>query len=561
MTRSPCAYYPVVVVGGGPTGLTVANLLGAYGMDTLLVERNETTVQEPRAVSIDDESLRTMQAIGAVDAVIEGVVAGYGSEYLTPSRKPFLKVEPTTAPYGFPRRNAFRQPILEAQIRKHLEEFPSVHSMFGWSMDALTQSETDITLTLVDARGFRQTVRCAYLVAADGASSPTRGHLGLLLEGHTFSERWVIVDLDNSPAPSRETVVFCDVRRPCIALPGPNDTRRFEFRLVATDDPDRVLDDENIRALLSSHGAAPQSQIVRKTIYTFHARLASQWSSGRVFLAGDACHLTPPFAGQGMNSGVRDAHNLSWKLAWVLRGVFPQTILETYQLERRDHVAEMIKLALRMGRVMAPRTRSIGWLTQSGFRLLSLYKPARDYFAQMRYKPPPRFRRGLILPDGRPWSKTAVGRLIPQPFVVTHDGRRRFDDLLGNGFAFLGFTATLREFLDALEVVDFTNLAARRIYVSTDSTAARGGPGICVILDKGGDVARGLDAARGRIFLVRPDRYVLGIFKPELASDFANRLQLLLSTHLEPVTVNRSGPTTTHADPASCTLQAGRRLQ
>ena len=151
MTRSPYAYYPVVVVGGGPTGLTVANLLGAYGIDTLLVERNETTVQEPRAVSIDDESLRTMQAIGAVDAVIDGVVAGYGSEYLTPSRKPFLKVE----------RNAFRQPILEAQIRKHLEAFPSVHSMFGWSMDALTQSETDITLTLVDARGFRQTVRCA----------------------------------------------------------------------------------------------------------------------------------------------------------------------------------------------------------------------------------------------------------------------------------------------------------------------------------------------------------------------------------------------------------------
>src|SRR5579863_6489497 len=137
MTRSPYAYYPVVVVGGGPTGLTVANLLGAYGIDTHQVERNETTVQEPRAVSIDDESLRTMQAIGAVDTVIESVVAGYGSEYLTPSRKLFLKVEPTTAPYGFSRRNAFRQPILEAQIRKHLEAFPSVHSLFGWSMDAL----------------------------------------------------------------------------------------------------------------------------------------------------------------------------------------------------------------------------------------------------------------------------------------------------------------------------------------------------------------------------------------------------------------------------------------
>lgn len=544
MKDSAQAYYPVVVVGGGPTGLVIANLLGQYGIDTLLVERKSTTVQEPRAVSIDDESLRTIQAIGAVETVVNSVVAGYGSEYLTPSGEIFLKVGPTTAPYGFSRRNAFRQPILEAQLREHLGSFPSVQCLFGWSMVELSQSAADLTLRLSDSAGSRRSVRCAYLVGADGASSCTRSQVGLSLEGHTFSEKWVIVDLENSPAPSRETVVFCDARRPCIALPGPKNTRRFEFRLNATDNPDDMLNSDTIGTLLALHGAAPQSQIIRKAIYTFHARLASRWSHGRVFLAGDACHLTPPFAGQGMNSGVRDAHNLSWKLAWVLKGILPASILDTYQQERREHVAEMIKLALRMGRIMAPRTRWTGWLTQNGFRILSLYKPARDYFAQMKYKPPPRFQRGLILPDGRPLARTAVGRLVPQPFVITQAGRQRFDDVLGNGFAFVGFTATLSEFLDALDRLDLRVLAARRIYVMRDDNAplASSTHDFSIIADSTGEIVRGLDEAPGRIFIIRPDRYVLGAFEPASLTEFAHRLRALLDANSNSIGDSRSGP-------------------
>jgi 3-(3-hydroxy-phenyl)propionate hydroxylase len=521
--------YQVIVVGGGPTGLATANLLGRYGIRTLLLERNLTTVQEPRAVSIDDESLRTIQAFGAIDTVLRRVVAGYGSEYFTPTGKMFLKVGPTAAPYGYPRRNAFRQPILEAQLREHLDSFPVVKTLFGWRLESLSQDEAGVTLELRGPEDERCRAHSAYVVAADGASSSIRASLGLRLDGETFTEKWLIVDLEDSPAPTQETLVFCDVRRPCIALPGPNGTRRFEFKLVPGDDPSKMTDSDVVQTLLQTHGAAPQSRICRKTVYTFHARLASRWSRGRVFLAGDACHLTPPFAGQGMNSGIRDAHNLAWKLAWVARGSLPPVVLETYEEERRDHARDMINLALRMGRIMGPRHRLSGFTTQSLFRLLGRFPAIRDYFAQMKYKPKPRFRSGLLLTDGRTQRSTSVGRLIPQPMVNTRTGERCLDDVLGDDFALLGFLDDISVFERSTSHPVFSSIAARRILVSEDLFEARYAGDVDIITDRTSSLVHGLDCAKGRIFAIRPDRYVLGAFTPTTADKFAERLATLIA--------------------------------
>jgi 3-(3-hydroxy-phenyl)propionate hydroxylase len=522
----------VIVVGGGPTGLTTANLLGRYGVRTLLIERNTTTVQEPRAVSIDDESLRTMQAIGVIKEVLGSVVAGYGSEYLTPARKVFLKVEPSSMPYGFPRRNAFRQPLLEAQLRTNLQQFPSVETLFGWCVEAIGQHANGLNIdhvavTLRGPGGALRVVNAAYVVAADGASSFIRNTLGILLEGQSFSEKWLIVDLETSPAPTRDTLVFCDVRRPCIALPGPAHTRRFEFKLLPADDPERMVDPQVIGSLLDAHGAAPHSRVVRRTVYTFHARLSPRWSVGRIHFAGDACHLTPPFAGQGMNSGIRDAHNLAWKLAWTLNGTFPADILRTYQQERSGHVGEMIKLALRMGRIMGPSSPLAGWLTQTTFRLLDVWRPLRDYFGQMKYKPKPRFAKGLLIPDGRPRWRTAVGRLIPQPRVTTLEGEMPLDDVVGDGFAVIGFTDP-DTFAAATQDDVFALLRARRILISAEPmTPLHNDP--AVVADHTGELLRSLDAAAERIFLVRPDRYVMGAFSSATASRFVRRLRMLLA--------------------------------
>ena len=512
--------HDVAIVGAGPTGLTLANLLGQEGVSVLLIERNATTVQEPRAVSIDDESLRTMQATGLIDRVVEQVVPGYGSRYLTPGGACFLTVLPTGTPYGYPRRNAFRQPVLEQQLRDGLARFSSVDTRFGVGLAAFAQDAQEVRLTL-DANGEPGRARARYLIGCDGASSPIRKSLGLVLEGETLPERWLIVDLAGSPA-ERDTVVFCDIRRPCIALSGPDLTRRFEFKLFPHETDADVLRADNVQRLLQSRGVAPGSRIVRQTVYTFHARLASRWSVGRVLLAGDAAHLTPPFAGQGMNSGIRDAHNLAWKLAAVVRGRLPSSLLDSYEMERRGHVAGMIDLALRMGRIMGPPSRARGWLTQTAFRVAGLWPPLRSWFGEMKYKPKPTFKAGFLLPGGHP----LVGRLIPQPRVRSSDGTERLlDDTAPPGFVLLGVDVSPVAVATALASFDFGAVPVTPLALATVPAASREDATLAVV----GEPQPGLSAARGTILLIRPDRYVMAGFAPADAAASAPAIARLFA--------------------------------
>lgn len=407
----------IVIIGAGPTGLTLANLLGGMGISVTLIERNLTTVQEPRAVSIDDESMRTMQAIGLDEAVEKIVARGYGSRYLSPEGKQFLVVEPTSRDYGFDKRNAFQQPELEALLRQGLSRFPNVVQLFGWEMVAFSQGDGSVAVEIRHETAGQRTVRGRYMVACDGGRSPTRQKLGIQLVGSTFTERWLIVDLVRTENRFRHTQVHCDPARPCISLPGPDNIRRYEFMLHAGEDEKAATDENFVRSLLERVGPDRDCEFRRVRVYTFHARLAERWREGHIFLAGDAAHLTPPFAGQGMNSGLRDAHNLGWKLAEAVRGKVSDRFLDSYEVERRPHAWEMIALALRMGQVMMPENAAKAFLTRTAFRALGFYPPARDYFAQMRYKPKPRFRQGLLWPDGKAEKETMVGRLVPQPIV------------------------------------------------------------------------------------------------------------------------------------------------
>ena len=277
---APVAHYPVAVIGSGPTGLTLVNLLGMLGIRTLLVERNGSTVQEPRAVSIDDESLRTMQAAGVVDSVLTGVVPGYGSHYYTAGGLCFAKVEPTGRPYGYPRRNAFRQPVLETQLRDALSRFDGIEPRYGWQFERYTQDDERVTLHLLDPEGNASAVTCDYLVGCDGAASRVREQQGVALEGTTFDERWLIVDVEGNRNSTEHTKVFCDRRRPCITLPGPDKTRRFEFKLLPGETDADLLAPAVVKRLLLTHGADPDAVLRRTVVYRFHARVAPRWSFG-----------------------------------------------------------------------------------------------------------------------------------------------------------------------------------------------------------------------------------------------------------------------------------------
>ena len=430
---APRPQYDVLIVGAGPTGLTTANILGMHGIKTLVVERNAATVGEPRAVSIDDESLRTMQYIDVVDEVRKSIVEGYGSHYFSPTGRCFAKVVPDVMDYGFPRRSAFRQPVLEAQLRAALQRFPAVETRFATKVTRLAEHEDGVAATLSAEDGSSE-VRSRFVVGCDGGKSGIREALGIAMSGSTYDQRWLIIDLVGSNDPFRHTRVYCDPARPALALPGPNGSRRYEMMMLPGENPEELTQETRVRELLSRFSDEDAKlEIVRKVIYHFHARVAERWAAGRIFLAGDAAHLSPPFAGQGMNSGLRDAQNLGWKLAYCVRGDLGPGALASYESERKPHAAALIQMAVKMGHVMMPSSPANAIAVQSAFRLLGLYRPARDYVMQMKYKPQPHFQRGLLAGDAGAGLR---GRMLPQPLVELPDGTKvLLDQVLGKGFA------------------------------------------------------------------------------------------------------------------------------
>lgn len=496
----------VLIIGAGPTGLTLANILGMYGVRTIVAERNPATVCEPRAVSIDDESLRTMQFIDLAQEVRSGIVEGYGSYYYSPSGSCFARVVPESFEYGYARRSAFRQPILEAQLRQGLARFETVEARFSATVTHLAETEGAVSARIQAADGSTDAVRAQYVVACDGAKSGTRQALGIAMSGSTYDERWLIVDLVGSTDRFRHTRVYCDPTRPALALPGPDGTRRYEFMLLPGERPEALLEESRVRSLLARHSQEDaRLEIVRSAVYQFHARIAERWRCGPVFLAGDAAHLSPPFAGQGMNSGVRDAHNLGWKLAHVLRGDLDAGALDSYESERKPHAWALIQMAVDMGRVMMPGSRLSAALVQSAFRALSLYPPARNYVLHMKYKPKPRFAQGLMSGDA---GSRLRGAMLAQPLVERRDGAKvLLDEVLGKSFAIIEWDDGRRP-LSPLRADRLLDARSVRVIPRDHRFVSDWSAGAEQVRDVTGTIDRLFDQADVRGVLVRPDRYV-----------------------------------------------------
>lgn len=431
----------VLIVGAGPVGTLIANLLGTYGISTLIVDRSPQVLDYPRAVGLDDEALRTFQAAGLADEMLRDMIQNVPMRMYTARKQCFAEILPGTREFGWFRRNLFSQPLGEAVLRRGLARFPHVEIRLGVALSGLTQDQTGVSATLIDGSGEESEVRARYLVGCDGGRSLVReGILKLPFEGRTHAAKWVVIECDQDPLDAPYTALHCEPERPYVCLRLPYGLRRWEFMLFPGEDGEQMLAPEKVRELLGRHVADPEAlNVIRARVYTHNSRVAGSFVSGRVCLAGDAAHITPPWIGQGLNAGLRDALNLSWKLAWILQGRLKPELLSSYHDERYAHAKAMIDLADLFGSVLSQRNRFVAWLRDRFFLSIKNIPRVRDYVLQMKFKPMPRFTKGIVQDSGDARRDALVGRMFIQPNVERQGRTQRFDDVVGPRFVLLSW--------------------------------------------------------------------------------------------------------------------------
>lgn len=471
-----------IIVGLGPVGATLANLLGQQGFGVIAVEREPSVYPLPRAAHFDAEIMRVWQGLGLLTEAMAASRRAPGYEFRNANGEILLQYNfgDMIAASGFAPAWMFNQPDLERELRSKLADYPTVKARLGVHLEGLDAIDPNtVRATIADAQGGTEVVEAQFVIGCDGAKSTVRKALGIANFDYAFDEPWLVIDAqvkhpDRLPSVNLQ---ICDPERPtsCVMM-GPG-RHRWEFMVRPGEDPQSFLDDQTIAELLRPWVREGDVEIDRKAIYRFHGLVANDWRRGRILLAGDAAHQTPPFAGQGMCSGIRDAVNLAWKLGYILRGEADEALLDTYQSEREPHVRSLTEFSIAMGRVVCMADRDAA-AQRDAFMLAERAKGATPV-------PPadPTVGPGAFLVD-----TPCAGAIFPQETV----NDLRLDDILGRG-AWLIARRTA-------DIAGLNNPLLARFEAIDGSVLTPFAVKLTALLD---DV--GADA-----ILVRPDRYIFG---------------------------------------------------
>jgi 3-(3-hydroxy-phenyl)propionate hydroxylase len=481
----------VLVAGLGPVGAALSALLVDEGLSVIAVDKETSVYPMPRAAHFDHEIMRIFQALGLADEVARHARVAPAYEFRNASGEILMRfdLQRGTSPSGWPTSYMFHQPGMENALRARLAASPGADVRLGWRLETFTQDAEGVSATLASP-DVQCVIRARYLVGCDGAWSPVREGCGIALEDYAFDEPWLVIDLlapDPAVMPDLNLQI-CDPARPttCVLM-GPG-RHRWEFMLKPGETPEQALDDAFIRGLLEAWPCARGLEIERRAVYRFHGLVAKAWRQGRVLLAGDAAHQTPPFAGQGMCSGLRDAVNLGWKLAAVVRGEASDAILDTYQPEREPHTRALIERAIAMGRVVC--TSDPAAAAQRDAAMLA----QRRAGARNDPPPPAGFAVGFLL-AGAP----GAGEVFPQPWATADGQTLRLDDVLGPGFWLISRTPLAG-----------SRLPYRLVSVGLDDAR---------LVPFRSNLSVWLERRNADAVLVRPDRCVFGTGAPSALLD------------------------------------------
>jgi 2-polyprenyl-6-methoxyphenol hydroxylase-like FAD-dependent oxidoreductase len=526
--------FDIAIVGYGPVGQALAALLGRAGHRVVVFERFQEIYRLPRAVHLDHEIMRLLQSLDLADVLAEEMVPVHDYQWFGADGELLLRFGVDgLAQSGWKSDYMFFQPELEAAIDRYACVPAGVTVERGWVAEGLQDARDHVELTLHRvseeepgqraSTGEYRTVRARWLVGADGANSFVREAIGITRRDLGFRERWLVVDaepqdmgaLAHLPIASQR----CDPARPTTIIQSGPRHRRWEFMLLPDEQASDFEDPERVWALLEPWYRPEDGPLTRSTVYEFRSMVADQMRKGHVLIAGDAAHLTPPFLGQGLCSGLRDAANMAWKLDLVLRGVVHDRLLGTIEPERQPQNEAVIRLAIELGKVLC--------------QLDSEAAAERDATLRAAGPPPPLelapLTGGLLhQPIGEP--DPLAGTLSVQGEVESGGRKGRFDDVVGRGFQLIvaggdPFQALSHRERKLLDTLDAT-------VASLDPRAPHG------VRDLDGRLTAWLAQHNAHAVLVRPDFYVFGAAAsahavPELLEDLRTQLHITL-THATP---------------------------
>ena len=502
----------VLIVGAGPVGLTLANILGQQGVSTLVVEDRDTLIDYPRGVGLDDESLRTFQSIGLVQEILPHTVPNQILRFYDAKRELLAEMAPPDARFGWPKRNGFVQPLVDAELLRGLDRFAHVQVRWSTRMQNCAVDDDGVTVDVVSA-GATESVRARYVVGCDGGRSATRHLMGVSFEGTTSATRWLVVDLANDPLGHPNSEVGADPDRPYASISIAHGIRRFEFMIHAHETDEQVEQPAFIERMLAPFVPHPDRvDIIRHRVYTHHSRIAGSFRKGRLLLGGDAAHLMPVWQGQGYNSGIRDAANLGWKLAAVVNGQADDALLDSYDAERRKHARAMIDLSTLVGRVISPTNRHVATLRDRVIRAASVVPTLKRYVLEMRFKPMPRYDTGAVVHNESASAVPPAGTLFIQPAVDTRVAQNvLLDEILGTGFAVLAWNNNPRALLSVDTYTRWKTLGASFIEARPNTQLHWSGhddPGVTIVGDRTGALKKFFDAHTESVLFLRPDRCI-----------------------------------------------------
>ncbi|MCP5057996.1 MAG: bifunctional 3-(3-hydroxy-phenyl)propionate/3-hydroxycinnamic acid hydroxylase [bacterium] len=503
MTRFDC---DVSIVGYGPVAALTALNLARAGLRISIHERSKEALELPRAVGLDGESVRSFQRIGLaeeIDALLQPPRNKDEVWFANSKHEKIFGIEipPGEGHHGWRDMAFFDQPDLEAELRRLVGAEAGIDVFLGEEAVGIEQSDDRVIVSLrdVEADSVRR-LTSSYLLGCDGAASFVRNHAKIEWTSLGYDQDWLVVDITTAPTNDlpMATMQVCDPERihTYICVKDPN--RRWEFQLVPGETREEMSKPERIDALLSSWLPRDQYEIRRAVVYQFHAATANRWRDGRVLLAGDAAHQTPPFLGQGLNAGFRDAMNLGWKLPLVLSGVCDDRLLDSYFDERDAHARDLVEWAVGIGKLMETLAAQ-----EAGKPNPHPDSSQSDGYGQGRTAPP--LRSGVLMME-QTKAGAPIGSHLRQPIVRSAAGDFvLFDELLGSGFAAVGRARADLEL--GPEAEGIAKRLSMRFVALDEIEAFKEG--------SGPDLVFGTSPA----VIVRPDRVIFGVVDADTTLD------------------------------------------